>query len=70
MPLKPPSKLAAGIAAKSKAVNFFFSQDSGHLKRKWANRQNFWNSTRPSQTNEAPRWKEFESWREEAKSKK
>ena len=64
MPLKP----RPGLQAKSKNVNFFFTQDPTNLKRKWEGRQNFWNSTRPKVSNEAPRWEEFESWRDRGKS--
>lgn len=53
--------------AKSTNVNFFFSQDSTHLKRKWSNRQDFWKTTRPEVSNEAPRWEAFESWRAKGK---
>ena len=63
MPGIKPTNPNFGLAPKSKNVNFFFNQDSANLKRKWANRQNFWNSTRPEQSNERQRWDEFESWR-------
>ncbi|MFK7885843.1 MAG: hypothetical protein AB8G16_03170 [Gammaproteobacteria bacterium] len=58
-----PLKGRPGLRAKSANVNFFFTQDSSNLKRKWAERSNFWTSTRPEQSNEAPRWEAFESWR-------
>lgn len=69
-PTKPlgPLKGRPGLRAKSGAVNFFFNQDSSNLKRKWADRPNFWNTTRPEVSNEAPRWEAFESWRGEEKS--
>ena len=63
-----PLKGRPGLRSKSGSVNFFFTQDSTNLKRKWEGRSNFWNSTRPEQSNEAPRWEAFESWRERAKS--
>lgn len=64
----PPLKGRAGLRAKSGNVNFFFTQDSTNLKRKWGSRSDFWTATRPEQSNEAPRWEAFESWRDQSKS--
>lgn len=61
-------KMRADNPAKSKNVNFFFSQDSNHLKRKWTDRQDFWKTTRPELSNEAPRWEAFEVWRAKGKN--
>ncbi len=63
-----PLKGRPGLRSKSGNTNFFFTQDSTNLKRKWADRSNFWTSTRPEQSNEAPRWEAFESWRDRGKS--
>ena len=63
-----PLKGRPGLRAKSGSVNFFFTQDSSNLKRKWAGRSDFWNTTRPQVSNEAPRWEAFESWRDQSKS--
>ena len=52
-----------GMPPKRKSVNFFFTQDSQSLERKWTARQNFWNTTRPNTTNVADRWDAFEDWR-------
>ncbi len=63
-------KAPRGIPAKSGAVNFFFQQDSGHLKRQWQKRSDdFWSATRPSVSNRAPAWREFESWQSGKKAK-
>lgn len=67
MKSQTPLQPRPGLRAKSKKVNFFFTQDTANLKRKWEGRQNFWNSTRPEVSNEAPRWEAFESWRERDK---
>lgn len=57
-------KANRGIPAKSGAVNFFFQQDTNNLKRQWQKRaDDFWGATRPSVSNEAPAWREFESWK-------
>ena len=61
-------KVRADNPAKSTNVNFFFNQDSTHLKRKWADRQDFRKTTRPQISNEAPKWEAFESWRAKGKS--
>ena len=62
--LKPlVGTLQVAIPSKSGAVNFFFNQDSNNLKRKWSRtNDDFWNATRPSISNAAPNWTEFESW--------
>ncbi|MEM7082509.1 MAG: hypothetical protein AAF465_07220 [Pseudomonadota bacterium] len=63
-------KAPRGIPAKSGAVNFFFQQDSGHLKRQWQKRSDdFWSATRPSVSNQAPSWREFENWQSGKKAK-
>ena len=64
----PLTRLRPGVPAKSKNINFFFTQDATNLKRKWAGRQDFWNSTRPEQSNAAPRWEAFENWRDADKN--
>ena len=72
MPQAKPllGKRSLGIPAKSGAVNFFFQQDTNHLKRKWQKRaDDFWSATRPSMSNQAPQWSEFESWQSNKKSK-